>query len=160
MKMHSTDYSQQDPQFPMTKPAEKAKAVSFRNLFSVVLVLLTAAAWNAQALGAQTNSNQGKGKAVVNSEWERVREALRHAKPMPSPSAAAPSKLVTPAKGMAQFNPKTKRVVQVPSADQLGRHPAGQKREGAIRGRNHAPQKALRKMFTAHPTRASAIWAL
>ena len=130
MKMHSTDYSQQDPQFPMTKPAAKAKAVSFRNLFSVVLVLLTAAAWNAQALGAQTNSNQGKGKAVVNSEWERVREALRHAKPMPSPSAAAPSKLVTPAKGMAQFNPKTKRVVQVPSADQLGRHPAGQKREG------------------------------
>jgi len=80
---------------------------------------------------AESNKSD-KGKAAVNQEWLRVREALRHAKPMPMPQAFSGTKEVTPAKGLSRFDPKTKKVVQVRSADELGLQPAGERREGKV----------------------------
>ncbi len=96
----------------------------------VVLLLLAIGVSTVPSSQAQTG-DESKGKASVNQEWLRVREALKHAKPMPMPKAAlGGSKELTPAKGMSSFDAKTKKVQLFKSADELGLRPSGQQREG------------------------------
>jgi hypothetical protein len=111
--------------------------IKSRNLI-LVLLFLSAAAWSIPSALAQTNE-PARGKATVNQEWLRVQEALRHAKPMPMPKpVVGGSKEATPAKGVSRFNPKTRKIVRVRSADELGLHPAGQRREGSVGKEPHA----------------------
>src|SRR5262249_27524079 len=102
---------------------------SKRALLPFVMLFLTSSFWSGPSALAQDNDSQ-KAKATVNQEWLRVQEALRHAKPMPMPHALPGAKEVTPAKGLSRFDPKTRKIVNVPSADELGLMPAGQKSEG------------------------------
>ncbi len=110
---------------------------SKHNLLPFVMLFLAASFWSGPSALAQDNAPQ-KGKASVNQEWLRVQQALKHAKPMPMPRAFSGTKEITPAKGLSRFDPKTRKVAQVPSADELGLLPVGQKREGKAGKEPHA----------------------
>jgi hypothetical protein len=98
-------------------------------MLSFALVLFAIAAWCGPSVLAQT-SESSKSRAQVNQEWLRVREALRHAKPMPMSKALNQNAPLTPAKGLSSFDPKTGKTVKLKSADQTSSVPAGGHNEG------------------------------
>jgi hypothetical protein len=87
----------------------------FRNLARISMVLLI---WGAGVLQAQKQlPNQSHGNIQATPEWERIREGLRKARPMPDPQHPLMLNTKTPHGDLIRFDPRTGGTSNLPSAD-------------------------------------------
>jgi hypothetical protein len=82
---------------------------------AIILAMMLISAGHV-AFAQKDAANRPRPTAAVSPEWERIREALKKAKPMPNPKHALRSNALTEHGDLRAFDPKTAAVVNVPAA--------------------------------------------